>query len=354
MYVLPINGVIGEDVTTSDILLHLNAAKDEPVIKLLIDSIGGDFDEGKKMIEALKNSGKSFVSENSGDVASMAVSFFLLGSTRTFDPVKGQFLIHNPWGEFKGDSDYLAEASKYLLGAEKELSKEYAAVTGTDENIIKEFMNIDKPLTPEQVTELNFAKAPESVEFKAVAKININNMSKQNEEIGALKALVKGLSEKFDAFKRVKCLMLNDSSGVELVFPDLEDGATPAVGDKATVDGSPADGEYVMPSAETYKFEGGELKEVVPEETGDDVEALKAENESLKQQLAEVSAKIEAEASAKAEIEAEVSAKTKALEDLNKEFDGIKAKVESIDFEGLKKDPTAGGGTEKITGYKRN
>ena len=46
----------------------------------------------------------------------------------------------------------------------------------------------------------------------------------------------------------------------------------PQVGDVATVDGEPAEGDYLMPSGETYVFAAGELTEIIAAE-GEEEEA---------------------------------------------------------------------------------
>src|SRR5690606_39910591 len=84
-------------------------------------------------------------------------------------------------------------------------------------------------------------------------------------------------------------------------FYELGDDATPASGDKARFNGKPAgesnNGEYVMPSGETYKFVGEELTEIVPKEEDNTLEtenaALKTEVENLKKKINTLTARSE-------------------------------------------------------------
>ena len=87
-------------------------------------------------------------------------------------------------------------------------------------------------------------------------------------------------------------ITVTDADGIVIDFPDLTEGDKPKVGDKATVDGSPADGEFVMPDGMKHIFVAGELTEMVEPAAEDSEEtvALKAENESLKAQIATASA----------------------------------------------------------------
>lgn len=104
---------------------------------------------------------------------------------------------------------------------------------------------------------------------------------------------IKNMVDKFFGGAKNKVVFTADNS--ELDFYELEDTATPAVGDKAKYDGKPAgdsnDGKYTMPSGETYRFEGEELMEIIPKEDDDttDLEVenatLTAENETLKTEI---------------------------------------------------------------------
>lgn len=82
-----------------------------------------------------------------------------------------------------------------------------------------------------------------------------------------------------------------------LEFADVAPDATPVAGDIATVDGTPASGEYLMPDGSTYVFttDGtGALVEIKPAETDDDeeIDALRAENEQLKADNAALQAQL--------------------------------------------------------------
>lgn len=303
MYILPIIGIIGEPekgkenilhFRFTDLLMHLNAAKEEPHIHLVVGSDGGDVGEGKKMKAALIDSGKTFSSSNSGNVASMAVDLFLIPkekARRNFDPTKGLFLIHNPWAAIEGDADLMSEASKYMKGLEKEFSKEYAAITGTDENVLIGFMSEDKPLTPEQVDTLGFATVTKQV-FKAVAKFNINKnkmevkeIKELNDKMSIMDLAIKKLTTLFEKKSDPKALMIQDVNGAELDFGEaIETPEQIVVGVSATVAGVPAEGDYTLEDGTVYTFAAGKLDKIVLPES--DVEALKTENADLKTQIA--------------------------------------------------------------------
>ena len=101
-------------------------------------------------------------------------------------------------------------------------------------------------------------------------------------------------------FKGTKNKIVFTADNSELDFYELADDAIPkakdgeTAGDKAKFDGKPAgennNGEYVMPSGETYKFVGEELTEIVPKEDDNsnsetEIANLKTENENLKAEI---------------------------------------------------------------------
>ena len=72
-------------------------------------------------------------------------------------------------------------------------------------------------------------------------------------------------------------------------FPDIEEGQPIPLEAVGTVDGAPAEGEYVMPSGNTFVFVSGvltEIKEAAAEGEGDDDDLdMKAFLEDLTKQL---------------------------------------------------------------------
>lgn len=300
MYILPIIGILGEPTEGeenlphfrfTDLLMHLNAAKDETLIHLLIGSDGGDVVESKKMKRALLESGKAFISSNNGNVASAVVELFLIPKdkmNRKFDPSKGQFLIHNPWARIEGDADLMSDVSKELKRIENDYAKEYSKITGSDENVLSGFMETNTPLTPEQIDTLGFATVIEQ-KFKAVAKFNINKnkmevkeLKELNDKMSIMDKALQKLSKLFDS--KPKALMIQDVNGLELDFGEtIETPEQIQVGVSATVAGSPAEGEFVLEDGTIYVFEAGTLKEIKPAET--EAEAFKREIADLKTQI---------------------------------------------------------------------
>jgi ATP-dependent protease ClpP protease subunit len=302
-YIIPIHGELefekrNDTFTLNDFLLHLNNAKNSEVIHLDISSIGGYVEVADKIIDLLKNSGKVITASNSGHVMSAASLIFMSASVRTFDPTKGDFLIHNAWVEVQGEASELERQAKELRAIEKKYAQIYSQVTGVDISIIQELMNQNTPLTSEQIESMNFAHILKT-EYKAVAKINLK-LNKMTEE--QIKENFDTLGDKIlngiKSLFKPKALVIADANGTELTMPDINDISELKIGVAATVNGEPANGEYPQPDGTILKFEGGVLVEIVPLQNEDvdalkkEIEALKSENEVLKTQNEQVSAKL--------------------------------------------------------------
>lgn len=323
MYIIPIIGEIGKDFKSSDLLMHLNSAKESDTILLIIDSPGGDLDESRKMRKLLADSKKVLYSKNSGDVASAAVELFLAPpiQNRRFYPEKGQLLIHNPYLQgseldqmgFVLDADTLESMSLESKKIEKDLVVQYSKDTGTDAKILKAFMDENTPLTTDQIEKLGFAVI-EKHELKAVAYININKQKEmEQKEIEKKLTSIESLLQGFKNIFKHKALMVQDATGKEIDFgADITAPEQIVVGIMATVDGSPAEGDYTMADGSVYKFVGGELKEIVA--AMDEAEALKKENEQLKGEIAEMKAKSKENEVALNALKAESTKQLKAIE----------------------------------------
>ncbi len=237
--------------------------------------------------------------------ASSGVIILLAGDKRIGNAYAEPF-VHNAW-TYMGFSTTAEEAKKAyedLTKVEDQIATLYADRTKISKDKAIELMNADDYVSAEDAlsfgfyTELeNVYVSENSMVFNSLRQRNSenrikiqNNMSNQNEK-DAWKQ-IKNKIDKFFGGSKNKVVFTADNS--ELDFYELDDTATPAVGDKAKYDGKPAgesnDGKYTMPSGEVYIFEGEELKEIQPkEDDGNNLEAentaLKTENENLKTEI---------------------------------------------------------------------
>ena len=146
-------------------------------------------------------------------------------------------------------------------------------------------------LTNEQAVSLGFATIKQQP-ILAVAYFtnNLNtNINMTNEDKSWIEKLFAPILNKA---KPITNITVTDADGIVIDFPELAEGDIPKVGDKAMIDGKPAEGEYTMPDGMKYIFVGGELTEMVAKgiEDSEEMVALKAENEALKEQVATATA----------------------------------------------------------------
>ena len=302
-----INGIIGTDYTYNRFLTdYANCGSEQ--IRLSIDSVGGDVNDGEKIAYFISEHSDRFLSVmNTGDVASISASIFLSleRPKRFFDLSKGVFLIHNPFLDpislvlsgSETTSNALSIMAEELQKTEMTIAKFIQKQTGADLDVIKGLMGENVPLTEEQITALNIATI---CKFQAVAFFNNNNNKMKDEEVKKMidesnENMLSKFLAMFNRRTKFVAIMLTDSKGNQIEFPDVPEGSMPEVGDVGkNQDGTIPDGEVLMADGTTVVFEKGIVKEIKPSETKtttdqpanpNDSEALKAELERLRAEI---------------------------------------------------------------------
>lgn len=238
-----------------------------------------------------------------GWCASSGVIILLASNEKRIGSSYAEPFIHNAWTWTMGDKNQHQKQMEDLARVDNQIATLYSEVTNITIEEAVALMNADGFISAEKSLEYGFFTELEDVEvveievMNSIKKNNIqnrqkiqNNMSEKNKT-----AERKSIMQKIENFlkgSRNKIVFTADNS--ELDFYELDDDATPSVGDKAKFDGKPAgdsnDGEYTMSSGEVYKFTGEELTEIVAkEDEEDDLEAentaLTTENENLKTEI---------------------------------------------------------------------
>ena len=292
---IEIIGVIGQDYFYSDFLTDYANAKQQGLIELQINSLGGSVVEGFAIADFIKQHSTDFLSvTNSGNVASIATTIFfaLPFEKRTYDINKGFFVIHNPFVPNEAientTAQGLADASEKLQEIEDKILADIVKATGADKEAVKALMIVDKPLTIEQIKAFNIANVEE---LKVVAFFNQNNNNEMNknevEEI--VSKANESLLDKIKAVfvKKIVALYVTDAEGNQINFPEVEEETKLKVGDKA--DGN-VTGDVLLADGRTLVMADGVITEIkekveVEETPNEELEALKAENAELKKQL---------------------------------------------------------------------
>ena len=294
---IEIIGVIGQDYFYSDFLTDYANAKQQGLIELQINSLGGSVVEGFAIADFIKLHSADFLSvTNSGNIASIAtIIFFALPfEKRTYDINKGFFVIHNPFVPNEAientTAQGLSDASEKLKEIEDRMVNDVVKATGADKEAVKALMIVDKPLTIEQIKAFNIANVEE---LRVVAFFNPDNNKNEmnkNEVEEIVSKANESLLDKIKAVftKKVVALYVTDAEGNQMNFPDVEEGTELKVGDKA--EGN-VTGDVLLADGRTLVMVNGviaeikEKEEVIEEEPNVELEALKAENQELKKQL---------------------------------------------------------------------
>ncbi len=284
-----ISGQIGtfDGTTGVELIDVVSQVKKQPkatAFNVHINSEGGLVDVGFDIYQYLKSVGKPLTTIGSGIVASIATVIFMAGDKRQVRE-NTPFMIHLPWGGSMGTADELEQFADQLRAIEKKMVGFYTKNLNVQEQAIMPLLKNETWLTGRQLADLGFTT---SRQVKAAAKafLNTNSMrgtftEKDRHWMEGLFTKVLGKFKSNGVFNKV----IQDATGIEIDFTDLADDAVVEVGAIATVDGTPAEGEYLLPDGYTYVFEAGELTEIIEPEEDTEAASLRAENKNLKRQL---------------------------------------------------------------------
>jgi len=324
-----LSGEVGWEITQKHLDEKFNQLpKDDKEVTIYINTVGGDAFEGIAIYNYLKlkqSQGYHITTVATGVTASAGTVIYLAGnknSRKIHD--NSSFLIHNAWTMGIGDDNDMRKLADEIEMLNNQIAEIYAKETNISKDEALVFMKEDAMRDANWMIEHGFAS--EIIEYTAVAtKRNLN--CKINNKMSEIKLskedkswFEERLNKLFNIFKP-KNKIVTTGDGTELDFYELEPDAEPKVGDKANAGDTPANGEYVMPSGETYVFENGELIEIKPkaDDTNEEIEALKKENAELKEQLAQIENSIKEKDEQAKELQAK-------LDEANKMFAEIKSK----------------------------
>lgn len=278
-----LEGEFGKEIT-------LEAIQDED--KFLLNSYGGSLDMGYAMHDNFKSRN---IEVGVNGVCASAGTIAILGATNSWASENSKFIIHNPWGEVTGDAKKLSQTATELKAAQDLLVAFYVNNLNATHDEIVQMMDSEESLSAQRALEIGLIKEVRvdslpKIQGKTAKEMFYNliteKMSISKEQLDTeLKSFESSFFDKIKNFFKPKNLLLKDTEGQELTF-DVESEDQIAVGVTATAAGTAANGEYMMADGKAYVFEAGKLMEI-KEPAPDEMEALKAENENLKAQIAE-------------------------------------------------------------------
>lgn len=290
-----ISGEIGVDVTLLDVIKQVKNQPQATEFLVKIDSIGGFVDCGDDIYNYLKNLPQP-VTTFATKAYSIASKIFMAGAIRIVEEnASDVILIHLPWmSNLEGNHSQIEYHLKDLKATEDSLIKFYAEALLIDQNTIQSLLTNETFLSSTQAIELGFATQTQP-KLQAVAKFQNNN--KEEKEESLMNKTLRKIDALYNkAFGIKNELILQDASGLEVIFPDLADGDTPEVDSKVTVDGVPAEGEFLMPDGSTIVAVNGSVTAINPkvdEEVTEEDEALAADGDDKDAIIEELQAKIE-------------------------------------------------------------
>ena len=276
-----ISGRITKGETLIDVIRQYKSFDDVTEIEAVIDSNGGNKNEGEAVFDYLSNLDAEIpVTTRTGKAYSIAAKIFAAGSTRIIEDVDNALMIHFARAKTEGTAEQLEEIAAELRVIEDEFIEFYSEHLNIDEETVRNLLDNETFVSGKDAVDLGFATEVEAaVEVVAelnIEKSNIDKMTIEKKTKSKGQKLLEAMAEfvGIEIEGKVKPeinaeLTLQDSSATDIVFPDLESGDTPKVGDKAQIDGAAiSDGSYIMPSVEesTFVFVDGAISEIIPKE----------------------------------------------------------------------------------------
>jgi ATP-dependent protease ClpP protease subunit len=281
--------------------------EDDDTIVLKIHCNGGLCTEGYAIYDRLRSVPNTTIeAEVEGECSSMATIILLAASKRRATE-NSRFCIHKPrlpWYFCEEmTEDEAMKAYNDLHDETERMLIVYTERTGQSRETLEALMKEDKYITADEAKDLGFIQDI----VKPISATKTKHMSKPNSLkkllLGVCKAAGVTAEEITEAMKDEKPvgMSLKTDDGTDLEIE--RDEGEPQVGDQAT-----PDGEHHMPDGSTIIIENGKITEIKPKEEekpadeptdDEEKESLKKENQSLKEQVADLTTKLEAANSAK-------------------------------------------------------
>lgn len=278
-------GVYGDEITLANVMTQYLAYKDKDVtdVEIYINSNGGSVEEGESINEYIQEIKATHTVNTLTDKAySMAASTFALGENRIVYNIPKAAMIHLPLlNGITGNSFELKEASECLEETDKEFSKFYAVILGITESSALNLLKTETFLSGEEAVNLGLAtelKEP----LKAIASYTprkpkgIKKEIKKEFKMSKIFDIIGKFKRDLSALDTNALVVLQDANGDDISFPDVVEGESPKVGDKATIGGKSVEGSYIMPSLDgiTLVIAEGIITEIIPKADDDAVDPI--------------------------------------------------------------------------------
>ena len=336
---IDIHGEIGSRVTLESVKSQINKSATSHIVH--ISSEGGDVYEGIKIYHELKKLPNVTVVVE-GLAASIATLIMQAGQ-KIIALRPSDIMIHNPWAGMQGDANDFIAAAEQLERIKATLISVYKKRTRMSDSKLAEMMDKETWMNADEAMAAGLIDEVQD-RLKAVAKLDLNKFKMENTlSKEDAKTLFEGFFERVqNLFKTVKvknmAMTLEDGTVVVIDTETSED----LQGKKISLeDGSAApNGEHKMADGRTIVVQEGVITEVKPaviedEMKKEEAEALKAENQRLKDELAKATG-------AAAQAANDVAATNKAIMEIKAKFEAELKELKNKTFG----EPGAPSGTE--------
>ena len=268
-------------------------SEEEKEVKIHLNCIGGSVDAGFKIYDFLQTQkrdfGRTIYTVADGACASMGSVIFLSADKENRSITSNaKIMIHLPLVGMRGNSVDLLTMANELEAENERFAQFYADRTGADKAELLAMMTAETEIEADRAVELGFA----STKIETIKAVALFNNKKSNSK--KMSELAKKMDELIAFFKGSKKPVVNaDVTGTDGTRIEFE-GDELAIGLTVTVYQNTDDTESVVEnySGEVTIDDGtlvviaeNVITEITPATPAEDVEALKAENESLKAEL---------------------------------------------------------------------
>jgi len=306
-----IQGVIGQDYKTENLVSDVKNMEDAESIRFIIDSDGGFTDEGFAMASYIESLDKK-VTTVAKKVYSIANVIFFASTNREAQQ-GASFMLHNAWMQpppgNKNDLLFFME----ILEREDQRIKDYIQPrSGLSDDDLTALMSKDTYLNVEQATDLGFFEARKQLRLSALAIKPNNKMPKVQELLNKIAEKL-GVKDEAPAVANMD-IELEDGSNI---FVESEDGEL--------------EGKMTNAPAGTHRLKDGRTITVVETDEGNVVESVSEdsselenkdeEKEMMKAKIEELEAKIKDMEDDKLEMKAQYEAKAQKQDDDLKSFE---------------------------------
>lgn len=160
---------IESDVSSYNLAQQIKGLTGVDTINVGINSYGGEVSEGLAIYNALKNSPAKVVTRCDGFACSAASVVFAAGDERLMNEAS-MLMIHNAWTYASGDANALRKQADDLDKITSASVKAYMRVVSVEEDELKQLMDSESWIDPEQAVEIGLATGVYSTESDEVSQ----------------------------------------------------------------------------------------------------------------------------------------------------------------------------------------